>query len=771
MSYDLKHLKRAIDAHLPPVELDEPDFRLRPRRIPLAGVLAGAIAACMLLAVGMSLMRPVAGPERGGPLAPGVTPEPAATAQPRTTYIPSDADVLGGNTWYSADYADSMLDEERAFGDVVIRRMDDGSYVFQYAESGEKALPGQWTQALAYFPATETGLVGDRSRLALLGADGLMTDYIYNELQYVGNGLAIVSMRGEEEIQANAWMNWRVMDTASGEYLADEVYHEVGFTSLGEAENLLMLCRVYREGTNMETGWTEEDLLYTDLWLGGQCVLRCFDYEGSLGDDLIVRQERGRGKTLVSLAGETLLGGLEFEALRAMNGELYMVYEKSWWEPGVARLDGSWVIEPGQYDRLEQEGEYLYASDWDGSNVRCLTLYGEETQMPPGMRIRLWLDALADDHIWPWLESFGTLGRYLLMIGAMYLALRLGMARREGDLRRAAAAEGAPALMLAVLLALSRCMQIEGTLWPTDTATDGASAQGLALLFAGLGVGMSLAAVFPRLRKAKWGALPAAAIMLLPWTWKTVCRDVSVAEWRVLSMLVFLGLPLMAFWPRMPVGKRFLAWCETQDGVRHYGRWARVVWWALALAAAVNFGVGTWFSGQEMARLTWNSMEMRGYHDAFDENWLNEVNANYEDYCEALQGSSEETEAAARVLEGHEWPLQAAVRWMRQMSVDALTEDMLRAVSIEGELNLARPWDSVTVWPEDLGADALLLHTEMTDGVNGTFTILALPDADLGDALLRLNIWREGVSWAPSTRLWTMDMGTLKKGGQIVSAP
>ena len=218
MKYDLKRLKDAVDGQIPVIQPDEGILERalqrggRRNRLDLTRALTAAAACVIVLLMLGSIFLPgmKTRPDRTGELnqylSQGGQMQPVPSGQPKEPSSGAeDEEDLSNYQIYSPDYARSALPEEAEFGDVVIRRLDnyDGTFVFEEEESGERVIPGQFDMAYAYFPATETGLVrlGPNEGLSLITVLRETLDGQYSYFQYVGNGVAIVADRDEDETE------------------------------------------------------------------------------------------------------------------------------------------------------------------------------------------------------------------------------------------------------------------------------------------------------------------------------------------------------------------------------------------------------------------------------------------------------------------------------------------------------------------------------------------------------------------------------------------
>lgn len=679
MKYDLNGLKEALDARIPAVQPDEEILRRALKRCPekkprLQAVRAlTAAAACLIvLAVLGELLKPEAIPDDTGRnaeiLAQGMeTPE--SSPDPGEIAIEEDLDAYGV---YSPDYARSILPDEAEFGSIVIRRMDnhDGTFVFEEKETGERVIPGQFDMAFAYFPATGTGLVrqGPNEGLTLVNALRETLGGQYSHFQYIGNGVAIVAARDEDETEPDPMY---LISTADGSRLSRD-YAVIGTMRSGERRLLL--------GHDNQELYGDFDVMTAD----GRMIMRVSECSGVFLDQWLAVQLPGEEEMcLIDFTGAVQLNGQRFTRVGGeRDGYLSVRTDHG---TGVLNSAGAWVFEPGRYLVIELRGKGLFEvleADGDEVLTRLVDAQGKEV-FSLRFELEQAIDRLgqANEMLQ---EKMGYLGYVLLMITALLL-LRMLTANRRGERLHAVMTEAGFAAYVLAILAISHKNGM-GTvrLWPTDTSVEGAYAAAWMFALGSCGLLVSLMASYPRLRRPKTAFSVGYAAALLPWIWKAVCADMAVADWSTLSALGFgYGALLAIILFRAKKARYFMEWCARFDGLNDYRRWMRIIWWAVTAAALFSFGAGCFVSGQEVIKVERHMEILYGTAGAVDEDWMEQVNE--------MAGEEQIRTEAVEVYYEREHMAMVAAGWLKRQGFDELTDEMVMTVRTKGSAQLRRP--------------------------------------------------------------------------------
>lgn len=766
MSYDMKQLRQAIDRQIP--EEHASDARLHeifadtmerrpPRRARFSGLLTAAAAVIALLLTAVSVLPQAPGRDHvGGPLSGGASSAPRATVQPSPTAVtmPAELTVVEEDmslyqSFYSPMWGKSMFPDEAEFEHVTIRRQENGSFVFE-KEDGSEALPGQWEQAFAYFVTSGVGLVGDGEGMALLGKDGLITDFIYDSLEYIGSRVAFVSVKEDCEGYAPGLTPICIVD---GTPLSDEHYDEIGYT--GDSQTTLFMG-VRRKMTETEDGGLIPDrILYTDVMdATGRVIIRCHELchvsEGVLG----VRMQETGGIMLVDMDGNPLYEGREFRMLGQRKNGLQIVRDN-----GLGVLDeaGNWLIEPGVYAgiRFGTEDTFI-VTDYEDV-TREINRQGEDVSSA-SLKFRMAaMKALRDVN--SWLDQFGQLGKIILLAAAWLLLVRLGHAGKSGEMRHMLVTEAGWAALVFALLLISHREGGVVRLWPTVTDTSGAN--GMAWLYGVLSVAglISMLGVWKWLRSPRRALIMGAAVLLLPWAFKCLCSDMSVKEWSILSAVVFsVYLVLAIILMKAGFARRFMEWLNTLDSLNEYGRWKRVVWYALTLAAVFNFASGVYLSGQGMGAMSSGTEILPGGGDAYDAAWMEEINGFYADY-----------RASGLALDdyphGGDWAAVQTALWMDQNDIDRVTGDMLYRLRVEGTLELKREGSAQMFFHADdprVRFLAMSSPVAENDHICCDSVMLVAPSSDPAPAIYAsVHVRQPQTDWIASQRYYEVELGAV----------
>lgn len=764
MKYDLKRLKNAVDERIPPIPADEGilDRALakgkRRSGANLTRVLTAAAACVMMLLILGSLIAPSlqTRPDDTGDgdhlLSQGIhqmKPSAGPEATPGVAVV--YAEDLSAYSVYSSDYARSALPEKAEFGDVVIRRLEnyDGMFVFEDEESGERVIPGQFDMAYAYFPATDTGLVrlGPNEGMSLISVLREVLDGEYSHFEYLGNGVAIVAGRDEDETEPDPM---HLISTADGTRLSRD-YEIIGSMRSGTVRLLM--------------GHDNQELTgdFDVLSLQGRVIARVSELYGVyFGEWLAVKLPGEEEQCLIDYDGNVQLNGMRFERIAYEKDGMLSVWTDE--GSGVIGMDGEWILEPGRYLSIEFRPDGLFrVMDAKTGEYRQINALGEDVDTWH-FRFTVAMNGIADAY-GAFRERVGELGYFVICLTAMWLINRLGFARRDGNTLHMLLTKLGFAAYIAGLLYIGHRNGTDYiTIFPTDTSTAGARATAFCWIIASLALLTSLIAAYPRLRTPKKAFLAGYALMLLPWAWKAVCADVSVSGWRVFSEVVFLGGALLAVllhWVK-PV-KRYMAWCARFDALNEYGRWVRMMWWAIVLVALINFGAGCFISGQEMVKITHHVEGQKGLTDELNEAWLDEVNELSRQY------RASDCDEELLDLEAHEYTVIAAVQWLEENELDSLTAQMIYTVRVTGRAELRRAADVQLVLEKAEGSNEKVWHidsksplAEEDGSVWGETVLLAVPGEKLPDLEAWLHIcqkWDSSVIAAQ--RYYRAELGTV----------
>lgn len=786
MKYDLNRLKEAMDREIPAMEpnklrLKQAAGSVRPKRRYVSYALTAAVAVVLIMVVLTTLWPKGIGPgwdylEGGSALSPGMdggkplhTPEPTASVNTESLSDPGDYIA------YSPDWALAAFPEEKICGDVAIRKTQDGRFAFEYEETGEAALPGLWAQGFAYYPLTGTALVGNGEGLALLGKDGLTTDFLFNSFQYAGNGAAIVSMTDERaQAGAEGLIPYRIVSAADGRRLSDEEYDEIGVTMSEETTFLLGVCY----GRTAIGQFAYDDMLYTDVMdLQGSVIVRCYEFWGYSDGKLKVRMEKGGGIRLYDLNGNELLDGMEFSFFGAERYGMSVVWLH---EGGIGVLDseGSWVIEPGTYFTVDIRGENLFeVNDYTGEEM-LVDSDGREVKSLLFSAKRLWRRLWLKAEDWAW--TMGQAGTALTVCLAVWLLIRWRLASSQGRARHMLWTELGWAMLAAGFLLIShRRTGGQAYLWPTDPSLG--YAREMAFLYEILALGglTAMLASWKRMRARIWMLLAGAVLLAGPWLFKDVCSDMSVADWRMASILVAgaLAVLIIIVW-KTKVPEMLFAKFRATDEESEYTRAGRRVWYALTLAAALHFMLGCLLSGQKLISFDFATAAEPGVQTVFDEQWMDEVRGLKEVYV--LSGRDEDALREVIREEGG-WEKAAAARWMDENGVDCLTEEMFVTVRAHGEVILKRNAQVQMYLVSDPDAPdghtlTLRADSPMREGnvLSYECIVLLAPGKTLPDMKGNVIVTQPSLDWIASQSMWVIDAGVLLSGegeGETEPAP
>lgn len=690
MKYDLKRLKGIADEQIEKIQPDESILdraleRGMKRNNPYLARALTAAAVCVIVAAVLSVLI-VPGlkikPDDTGSgnqyLSQGVHPQLTETPQPE---LPGVAvlyeEDLSLYQPYSPDFARSVLPDEAEFENVIIKRLDnaDKTFVFEEKETGARVIPGQFDMAFAWFPATETGLVrlGRNEDLTLVNVLRETLDGTYSHFEYKGNGVAIVAGRDEYETEPDPMY---LISTADGCRLSRD-YAIIGTMTSG-AVRLMM-------------GHDDQDLLgdYDVLAMDGRVIARVAELSGTYFDEWLSVQLPGETEyCLIDMQGNEQLGGLRFSRIANEKDGMLIVWTDE--GSGVIGRDGIWVFEPGRYFNIEFAGDGLFrAMDMKSGEVIQINRAGERVDTL-NFRIDRFMDRLGEA-LAERFSSLGQLGFIIACAAGVWLVLRLGWAKGNGELKHMLFTELGFAAYIAGLFLIGHRLGGEAiVLWPTDTSTTGARALSGWWNLASFALTGSLIAIFPKLRRPKAAFLTGYALMLLPWVWKSVCGDMSVMQWRAMSEIVFAGGALLAvlLFLVKPV-KRFMEGCARFDALNEYAKKTRIIWMALIALSLLNFGAGCLFSAQELVRCTQHTAWEQGMTKTLNEEWFDSVNELSAEY----RGLELDNDQRLELLKEHDYSVISAVRWLNENGLEELTEDMVYSVRVTGTVELARAAD------------------------------------------------------------------------------
>ena len=774
MKYDLKRLKETIDERIPTLSPDESilDRALEKGAKHNSRYLSRALtamAACVILFAVMSVLvgpgletRPDDTGDGSRLLSEGIHSQP--TEAPQTKPREESEEDLSAYQVYGPDYAISALPDEKEFGDVVIRKLDnyDQTFVFEDKETGEQVIPGQFDMAFAWFPATETGLIREAGSegLSLVSVLRETLDGEYSYFEYKGNGVAIVANRDEDETEPDPMY---LISTADGTRLSRD-YTTIGTMRSGEF--LLML------------GHDDQDLLgdFDVLAMDGRVIAQVSELSGVYFEEWLCVQLPGENEyCLIDVQGEVQLNGLRFSRVAYEKDSMMIVWTDD--GSGVIRKDGSWVFEPGRYFMIEFVGGGLFrAVDLETGETVQINEAGERVDT---LSFRLYRMKEGIGRFFDlWRMDIGQLGFAIMCMTALWLILRIGWTRSEGELPYMLMTELGFAVYIAGLILIGHKLGENVTLWPTDASTEGAGALAGQWTAAAFALTASLIAIFPRLRRPKQAFLAGYALMLLPWGVKAACGDMSVMQWRAMSDVVFAGGALLAvlLFLAKPV-KRFLSWCARFDSLNEYGKAAKGAWLVLSALAMVNFTVGCMASGQELVKVTHHAEYEIGQTEEMNADWFDEVGALYEAYRES--GWDDD----CLDLEKYDYTVVSSVRWLRENGISELTEDMLYTVRMTGEVELRRQADVqlvVEAAEQDYGnVWQIAADTPLAGAVGpmeGSAVFLVAPGEGLPDIRARLYI-RQSMDlgeFIAAQRFYRADLGvvlTAEEGSENGIAP
>lgn len=746
MKYDLRRLKQAVDEQIPEIRPDEALLDRAMKRVrPPYGLYASraltAFAACaVLLFVLGSIFAPGAQvkPDDVGDgrhlLSQGSTAEPKPTNAPDSAEHLSVEEDLSAYQPYSPLYAASALPEEAVFGNVVIRKEEhsyEKVFVFYDRETEEaiftvnENVKFHW-QGFAYFPLTDTALVGNGDGMALIGREGLLTGYGYSHFDYVGGGVAIAANHDADESEPDPMY---LVSTKDGEKLSRD-YAIIGAMRSGDVRLLM--------------GHDNQDLLgdFDVLSMDGRVITRVGELQGAyLGKWLAVKLPGEEDYCLIDMQGNVQLNGMRFSRVAFEKDGMLVVWTDE--GCGVLDSDGNWVFEPGEYAMIETIRDGLFnVVDAQTGQVRQINAQGEDVDTWH-FRFSQAVDKIGEAYR-DWRERMGEAGYFAACLLCMWLYIRLNWACRQGKAAHMLVNELGFAAYIAGVLIISHRYSLDYvTIFPTDTSTKGAEALAGWWIAASLAMTASLIAAYPKLRTQKKAFLAGYAVMLLPWAWKAFCGDVSVMGWRAFSNVVFGGGLLLAVLLRWvkPV-KRFMEWCARFDDLNEYGRWVRIGWWAVLLAALINFGAGCFISGQEMVKCTHRVECERGVTDELNEEWFDAVNWVSGLYRES--GYDEETLEALGGEEQLDYSVITAVRWLHENELDMLTGNMVYTVRMTGEVEMKRPADvQLILEMEENASDGvwqIVMEAPLAEkdgSIRAETVILAVP----GEPLPNIEAW------------------------------
>ncbi len=710
MKYDLKRLKNAVDQQIPEIPMDGglPAAARQAGRRPCERYLTGALtaaAACMLIfAILGSLLEPgmtgypddvgqggYALSQGGLPGAlPGEKKLPKETQPPRQINQAVEiAEELDGYQQYSPLYAAVALPGEITFGDVTIKKTEDQKFIFVDAKTGDRVLPDEYDQGFAWFPATQTGLVGNFEGMALIGRGGFITDYVYTHFDYQGGGVAIAA---EGDLDQTEPQGMFVVSTANGRKLT-ATYPLLGTMRSGSSRFLL--------GHDDWEGTSDLDVMD----MTGRVIARVSSVYGLYFDKwLAVTLPGEENYCLIDLDGNIQLDGQRFATIWSeKNGYLVVhVNDKGF---GVIDESGEWVFEPGEYLWIEVgENGLFVVRDRNTAEQRQINAQGQDVSTLK-FKMRQALNAVGEAYS-EWRRSVGEFGYWVICALCWWLLMRIGFARRNGELVYFRDVELGLAVYAAGLMFISHRNTVGyWQLWPTNTLTAGASGMAVGWMAVSVCAMVALAKSYEKLRTPKRMFLVGYAAMLLPWIIKAACMDMSVENWQTMSLLVFAGGVILAvcLWKWEKV-KQTVEEFSRYDSMNEYKQGVRIVWYVILAAALINFGVGCWISGQEVGEgglSFWvNEYGMPGTvatDNGYDEEWVSEVNRIRAEYPDGYD---------------EKWPEDAlqfnavvAAEWLRENGLDELKPEMIYSVRVSGKANLKRPARVQLILEPDHGAD------------------------------------------------------------------
>ena len=759
MKYELKRLKEIADEQVKKIPLDDGildramERGSKKKELFLSRALTFA-AVCVIAAAVLSVLV-VPGFEtkyddtgRGGEYLSQGTEKSAQSAE--DAQIEEDLSVYQP---YSPDYARSVLPDEAEFENVVIRRLDnyDKTFVFEDKETGEAVIPGEFDMAFAWFPATETGLVklAPNEDLTLVSVLREVLDGQYSHFEYKGNGVAIVAGRDEYETEPDPMY---LISTADGSRLSRD-YAVIGTMTSGNVR--LMMGHDDQEMTG------DYDVLAMD----GRVIARVAELCGAYFDEWLCVQKPGENEyCLIDMQGNEQLNGMRFSRVAYEKDGMLLV----WTDEGSGVIDrsGEWIFEPGRYFNIEFAGDGLFrAMDMETGEVVQINRGGERVDTL-GFRIDRFIERLGEALA----EKFSSLGQLGFVIGCMtlgWLLLRLGWTKANGEMKHMLLTELGFAAYIAGLIFIGHRLGGEDViLWPTDTSTEGARALSGWWNMASFALTGSLIAIFPKLRRPKTAFITGYALMLLPWVWKAVCRDMSVADWQAMSEVVFAGgalLAILLFLIR-PV-RRFMEGCARFDALNEYGKKTRTVWIALSVLALINFSAGCLFSAQAVGwSITYDLDCVRGQTKELNEQWFEDVNR--------LSGEYRESGCDDKLLDltKYDYAVVASVRWMDENGIDRLTEDMVCSVKVTAMYELRSPAGVQLILELRTDSDPqvweIILNAPLAeDGepAEGSAVFLVPPGEELPDIEARLHI-RQRMNlddFIAAQRYYRAELGTV----------
>ncbi|MBQ2954834.1 MAG: hypothetical protein IJE08_00070 [Clostridia bacterium] len=719
MKYDLNRLKEAMDERIPMIQpdeglLDRAMAQGKRARYPARALTAAAACLLIVAVLGALIGKTPEGSGLKGMLQAASRGSDGQGAA--NTVRVEEPEDLSSYQHYSPDYAHSALPDEAEFGGVVIRKLNDADRLFAFLdkETGEEVIPGRFWQAYAYFPKTETGLVqlGNGQGLMLVDKNREFFDGAYSSFEYAGGGTAIVANRDEDETEPDPMY---LISTADGARLSRD-YEIIG--TMRSGENRLLMGHDTQELNG------EFDIMD----LTGRVIVRAQDLGGLYFDKwLSVRLPGESWYCLMDLNGEILMDGTRFGHVgMEKDGYLVVTTDKG---RGVIDSEGNWVFEPGTYLTIEIRENGLFRV-MDRKTAEMMQVDAR------GVNVDTWrfrVDqamAAAGEALGRWQEGLGKPGYILVYVLIFWLALRLGLARRSGELPHMLLSELGFAAYVVGLLSIGHWMGLDYvTIWPTDTSTEGAMGAAFSWYLTAYALLASMIVCYPRLRRPKPAFFAGMAVMLLPWIWKSLCADMTVAEWQTMSVTVFMGGALLAvllFFVK-PVG-RFMDWCARFDALNEYARWVRVIWWAIAAAALINFGAGCWISGQELISATTHADVQRGVMGSLGNAWIDDVNRMLDDYPE--DDFTSQVRSASGMSE-REYTAIAAARYLHKNGVDRLTDDMVLRVKVTGTVKTRRPARvQMVIEPETDGSCQISAESGLAlpDGtIEGSADFILLP--------------------------------------------
>lgn len=777
MKYDLKRLKDVADERVARIPLDDGildrvmERGAKKNNLYLSRALTAAAVCVIVLAVLSVLVVPGLETKyddtgRGGEYLSQGTEQPSPSADDAQPEKEEDLSVYQP---YSPDYARSVLPDEAEFENVVIRRQDDyeENFVFEDKETGEAVIPGQFDMAFAYFPATETGLVrlGPNEDLTLVNVLREVLDGRYSHFDYKGNGVAIVAGRDEYETEPDPMY---LISTADGSRLSRD-YAIIGTMTSGNVRVLM--------------GHDDQDLLgdYDVLAMDGRVIARVAELCGAYFDEWLCVQMPGETEyCLIDMQGNEQLNGLRFSRVGYERDGMLLVWTDE--GSGVIERSGEWIFEPGRYFNIEFAGDGLFrAMDMETGEVIQINQAGERVDtlsFRVDRFIECFGEALAERF-----SSLGQLGFMIACAAGIWLLLRLGWTKANGELKHMLLTELGFAVYIVGLFIIGHRLGAEDViLWPTDTSKEGARALSGWWNLCSFALTGSLIALFPRLRRPKAAFLTGYALLALPWAVKAVCRDMSVAGWRAMSEVVFAGgalLALLLFAVR-PV-RRFMEGCARFDALNEYGKWTRTVWMALSVLALINFSAGCLFSAQKLVRFEPLQTDCdRGMTQTLNEEWFDLVNEQSAQYRKS--GGNDDLSD----LQKYDYTVISAVRWLQENGLEELTEDMVYSVRVTGTVELLRDADTQLllemkgqnimeggeyapskVW--QISADASL--NRGSGPIEGRAVFLVPPGEELPDIEARLYI-RQRMNldeFIAAQRYYQAELGTVLTGETAVN--